>query len=107
MGTKKSRYDGAWLNVRVDGLDGKHWEFYGTEKRVYVRYGKRDDRRFISTGHWLGEPFTRLQAALEMAKVHEHMTPHEVVCLIVRNDMKHWPENKTKDRFRKIVRPKE
>lgn len=57
--------------------------------------------KLISTGKWLTEGPDRLIAALAMDTEH---TKHQIVCTIVRNDMQNWKENRTKDKFRKIVR---
>jgi len=108
MTHRKSKFEGDWLNVRVTGLDGKHWEFYGTEDRAYVRYGVLRGRRMISVGHRLSHGFAPIQAALVMNRAHDTpLTDHQIVCLLVRKDMQKWDENKTKNRFRKIVRPRE
>lgn len=108
MPRKKLRKDGVWLPWDVVSPTGYVWSFWKNGARIYVRYGRTQNGRTTSIGHWLTEDETRLVAALEMNRAagHPH-TPHEVVCLIVRNDMKHWKEDLTKTRFRNIVRPKE
>jgi hypothetical protein len=108
MPRKKLRKEGAWLDFNVTSPTGYVWSFWKSGKRIYVRYGRTQNGRTTSTGHWLSEDETRLVAALEMNRAAgKPHTAHEVVCVIVRNDMKHWRENKTKNVFRNIVRPKE
>lgn len=103
----RRKFIGKWANFNIAAPDGNVWSFWDAGDRFYVRYGKATGNKRISTGHWVGEPMTRLQAALAMNEEKEAWSKHAVVCMIVRNDMKNWKENRTKDKFRKIVRPRE